>query len=61
MAETLSNKYGDKLKCDLVPSSGGAFEVSIDGNLAYSKLKTGKFPEKKDIDDIMAQIDKSLS
>ena len=29
----------------LVPSDGGRFEVSINGELVYSKLKTGRFPE----------------
>ncbi|MBM3877101.1 MAG: SelT/SelW/SelH family protein [Verrucomicrobia bacterium] len=29
----------------LVPSGGGAFEVSVNGKNIYSKLKTGKFPE----------------
>jgi selenoprotein W-related protein len=33
----------------LVPSSGGRFEVSIDGNLIYSKLQTGRFPEYQEI------------
>jgi selenoprotein W-related protein len=30
----------------LVPSSGGCFELSIDGELVYSKLKTGQFPNE---------------
>jgi selenoprotein W-related protein len=29
----------------LIPSSGGAFEVSVNGTKVYSKLKTGEFPE----------------
>jgi selenoprotein W-related protein len=29
----------------LVPSSGGAFEVSVNGKKIYSKLQTGQFPE----------------
>jgi selenoprotein W-related protein len=33
----------------LVESSGGAFEVTADGELIYSKLKTGDFPEDDDI------------
>lgn len=33
----------------LVPSDGGRFELSLDGTLIYSKLKTGKFPEHEDI------------
>ena len=33
----------------LIPSGGGAFEVSVNGKTIYSKLKTGKFPEPEDI------------
>ncbi|MBI3414081.1 MAG: SelT/SelW/SelH family protein [Verrucomicrobia bacterium] len=29
----------------LVPSGGGAFEVSVNGRKIYSKLETGQFPE----------------
>ena len=29
----------------LVPSGGGAFEVSVNGNKIYSKLQTGQFPD----------------
>jgi selenoprotein W-related protein len=31
----------------LIPASGGCFEVSADGELIYSKLKTGKFPDEQ--------------
>jgi selenoprotein W-related protein len=30
----------------LIPSSGGCFELSINGDLIYSKLKTGEFPKE---------------
>ncbi len=54
----MKDKYGDGLEAvDLVPSSGGAFEVSLDGDLIYSKLKTGAFPETEDI---TGAIDKAL-
>jgi len=29
----------------LVPSGGGAFEVSVNGQKIYSKLQTGEFPD----------------
>lgn len=32
-----------------MPSDGGRFEISIDGELVYSKLKTGRFPEHAEI------------
>jgi selenoprotein W-related protein len=31
----------------LIPSGGGAFELTVNGDLVYSKLKTGKFPDEK--------------
>lgn len=31
----------------LIPSGGGAFEIKLNGDLVYSKLKTGKFPDEK--------------
>jgi len=30
----------------LIPSKGGCFELTIDGDLVYSKLKTGEFPDE---------------
>jgi selenoprotein W-related protein len=33
----------------LIPSKGGCFELTVDGNLVYSKLKTGQFPDEKAI------------
>ena len=54
----MKDKYADALEAvDLVPSSGGAFEVSLDGELIYSKLETGRFPEPAEIPDA---IDKTL-
>ena len=56
MAALLKDKY-ELEDVNLVPSSGGAFEVSLDGKLIYSKLKTGRFPEEKELTDA---IDKAL-
>lgn len=33
----------------LVPSDGGRFELEVDGDLVYSKLDTGSFPEEQAI------------
>jgi selenoprotein W-related protein len=30
----------------LIPGGGGCFELTVDGELIYSKLKTGKFPDE---------------
>lgn len=42
--------FGDRFNAlKLIPSDGGRFEVTLDGELIYSKLETGDFPENKDI------------
>jgi selenoprotein W-related protein len=39
--------YKQKVEAlELVPSSGGCFELTVDGKLVYSKLKTGEFPDE---------------
>ena len=48
MADKLLNTYKNKLsEVALVPSDGGAFEISVDGASLYSKLQTGKFPDER--------------
>lgn len=34
---------------ELQPSSGGCFELTIDGDLVYSKLDTEEFPDETDM------------
>jgi selenoprotein W-related protein len=34
---------------ELVPVSGGAFEVTVDNQKIYSKLETGVFPNTEEI------------
>jgi selenoprotein W-related protein len=31
----------------LIPSGGGCFELSVNGDLIYSKLKTKEFPDEQ--------------
>ena len=41
------NKYKNRLQqVALVPSMGGAFEITIDDEKVYSKLETGRFPDE---------------
>lgn len=39
----------------MIPSSGGVFEVTLDGQLIYSKKATGRFPEREEIDQELDQ------
>jgi selenoprotein W-related protein len=33
----------------LIPAGGGCFEVTVNNELIYSKLKTGEFPDEQAI------------
>ncbi|MDP9383476.1 MAG: Rdx family protein [Chloroflexota bacterium] len=45
----LSNYHPKISSVTLVPSSGGIFEVSLDGKLIFSKKQQGRFPEDEEI------------
>lgn len=43
-------KYKQKISSwTLVPSDGGKFELTLDGELIFSKKKEGRFPENREI------------
>ena len=37
-----------------VSAGGGCFELTLNGDLVYSKLKTGKFPDEQSVVDAIA-------
>lgn len=39
---------------ELIPSTGGVFEVTVNGVKRYSKLETGKFPN---VDEFIAELE----
>jgi selenoprotein W-related protein len=42
------NEFKQDIKeMTLVPAGGGCFEIKLNGELVYSKLKTGQFPDEK--------------
>jgi selenoprotein W-related protein len=47
----LGSFKGRVTSLELVPSSGGVFEVSRDGQALFSKKATGRFPEWEEIRD----------
>jgi selT/selW/selH-like putative selenoprotein len=41
----LVEKYGkDKISAELIPGSGGVFQVIVDGRQVFSKKEVGRFP-----------------
>ena len=58
MTDTILTTFGAIIKrLTLVPSSGGRYEVTIDGELVYSKKATGKHAP---VELIVAEITKRL-
>jgi len=49
MEDVLPHFKQDIAEMVLVPSDGGKFEISVDGDQIYSKVETGEFPNSRDI------------
>ena len=59
MASRILTEFKQKVSTlTLVPSGGGCFELSANGDLLYSKLKTGQFPDEQGVIDL---LDKRLA
>jgi selenoprotein W-related protein len=43
----------------LVPAGGGCFELTVDGELIYSKLQTHEFPNEKWVLDVLESRSKT--
>jgi len=47
LTSKLLNTYKQSIQdLKLIPSGGGCFELTVNGELLYSKLKTGEFPDE---------------
>ena len=40
----------------LIPSGGGRFEVTVNGQVVYSKAATGRFPEPAEVLEKLQQL-----
>ena len=50
MAQELLTTFESDLKsCNLAPGAGGIFEVRLDGILLFSRKEAGRFPESKEL------------
>lgn len=49
MAEAIFEEFGQAFDVTLIPSSGGVFEVEVEGDLIYSKKATGSHAEYEDV------------
>ena len=53
-AELLKDYEADIEAIEIIPSDGGRFEVTVNGDLIYSKLKTGRHTDAGEIRRLMA-------
>jgi selenoprotein W-related protein len=50
LTEKLLKGFKQQIKeLKLIPAGGGCFELTANGELIYSKLKTGKFPDENQV------------
>jgi selenoprotein W-related protein len=52
LADELETRLG--LRAELIKGSGGVFDVTVDGELIFSKKKTGRFPAPGEIERAIA-------
>ncbi len=54
MTEKLLKEFGRKVaSAKLVPGDRGAFEVTVNGAMVFSKLDKGRFPDLKELRDAL--------
>ncbi len=52
MTEKLLNEFGQSISSlTIIPSDGGVYEVTVNGDLVYSKKKTGRHAEYEEVRD----------
>jgi selenoprotein W-related protein len=48
LTSKLLGEYKQRIQdLKLIPGSGGCFELTVNGELIYSKLESGRFPDEK--------------
>lgn len=53
--DAILDQYQQYLKTlTLIPSDGGRFEISVDGDLVFSGLDTGRFPGEEELSQLIA-------
>lgn len=57
MADKLLTTFKQQIRdLKLIPASGGCFELTADGELLYSKLATGAFPDEQKMLDAVGSL-----
>lgn len=57
MAQELLTTFDTELgEVALVPGTGGVFEVSVDNKLVWSREEHGRFPESKELKQLIRDV-----
>lgn len=56
MAELLHSFEPEIESITLIPSDGGRFEITVNGNLIYSKLKTHRHVDEDEVNGLIQKI-----
>ena len=57
MAQELLTTFNtDITRLALVPGSGGIFEVRLNGSVIFSRKETGRFPESKELKQLIRDL-----
>ena len=54
MAAEIESNFG--IKPELIESAGGKFEIVADGELIFSKIEAGRFPENKEVLTLLTKL-----
>jgi len=52
LADEIEQRFGERP--ELIKGRDGVFEVELDGQIVYSKKKTGRFPEPGEVEATLA-------
>ena len=53
---SIKSLHKENVSIKLVPSTGGVFEVSLNGKVIFSKLKLDRYPNVNEVEDIIADF-----
>jgi len=58
LAESILHQYHRYLPdgITLIPGSGGVFDVTLGDRLIYSKKETGRFPQPREVEKLLADF-----
>jgi selenoprotein W-related protein len=58
LAENILHDFHEQIPggVTLIPSSGGIFEVSLDGAKLYSKEESGRFPNENEVEETLEAL-----